>query len=184
MPPEIPPTFTLSYEQTDAMRRPLVYIRRRLSDGKALYIGSSTDGLSRPLARAHEKARLAEGEVLEVYLTDSPRELEARLILSEQPELNYNGPNGSVHSSVKAVLQCAVCERPLGNRRGKTLYPICSRECLQAARGAPRECCEIRQRLWAAETALAGQQREKDTKCRELVKLLAKEAGLRAADFA
>jgi hypothetical protein len=151
MPPEIPPTFTLSCEQTEAMRRPLVYIRRRLSDGKALYIGSSVDGLSRPLARTHEKARLGEGEVLEIYLTDTPRELEARFILSERPELNYSGPNSSVHSSVKAALYCAVCERPLSGRHGRTIF--CSTECQKAAREAPRKCQTLREKLWAAQKA-------------------------------
>ena len=153
MPPEIPPTFTLSCEQTEAMRRPLVYIRRRLSDGKALYIGSSTDGLSRPLARTHEKARLGEGEVLEVYLTDNPRKLEARFILNERPELNYNGPNSSVHSSVKATLYCAVCERPLSHHHRNSVF--CSSDCQKAARLAPRACKTLREKLWTAQAAQA-----------------------------
>jgi hypothetical protein len=167
------------------MRRSLVYIRRRLSDGKALYIGSSTDGLSRPLARTHEKARLSEGEVLEVYLTDSPRELEARLILNERPELNYNGPNSSVHSSVKAALYCAVCERPLSNCHGRAVF--CSSECQKAARLAPQECKTLREKLWTAQAA----QKDYDARLGGLVKtlvkqarLLAKEVGLAPEDMA
>ncbi len=181
MPPETPPTFTLSFEQTDAMRRPLVYIRRRLSDGKALYIGSSMDGLSRPLAKVHDKARLGEGEALEIYLSDAPRELEARLILSERPELNYTGANGSVHSSVRVTVYCAVCERPLGNRNPRTLF--CGAECRKAAREAPQECQALREMLWASERGRTDCQGRLDH-LRELAKSFATAAGLTREDLA
>lgn len=90
--------------------------------------------------KAHEKAHLAEGEILEVYLTDNPRALEARMILSEQPELNLNG----MPCAPKSTGRCAVCDKPLSH--GGAVF--CGTPCQRAARVAPKEARDFRLKTW------------------------------------
>ena len=93
--------YRFDYENWKALAGPVVYIRRDVH-GKAIYVGSSLEGLGRPFAREHEKAQLeSEGETLEVYcLRDwsgvvddwTPRAqieaMETYFVNQEEPELN------------------------------------------------------------------------------------------------
>lgn len=123
---EIPlqPDHVLTCEEIGWMTSPLVYIRRRVHDGKALYVGATSGGLIRPLDSSHEKAKPENGETLEVYLAEKPFELEAILIRREQPLFNTviseKGKRYFNH-------QCKYCEKPFQSKHGKALYcsPVC-----------------------------------------------------------
>ncbi len=156
------PTYTLSCQDMARIAHPLVYVRRRLTDGEALYIGSSIVGLTRAIDRQHHKARLAEGEVLEIYLTDNPRDLEEQMILREQPELNHNG------STVirKPAVRCPVCEKLMVSRNRNTVF--CSSKCQKAARISPQENRELRQKLYDQSKALE-EQGKRDQQVRDLL---------------
>ena len=123
---EIPvkPDHVLTQQETDWMSSSLVYIRRRVRDGKALYVGAASCGLMRPLNNSHEKAKLKDGEVLEVYLTKEPLELEAKLIDIEKPLLNTAvGPGGAWNSNQ----ECQVCGKLIEGKRKPAKY--CSNSC-------------------------------------------------------
>ena len=117
------PDHVLTHENIEWMTRPLVYIRRRVCDGRALYVGASSYGLVRPLDSEHEKARLEDGEVLEVYVTQTPEqafELEAIVIKREKPSLN--GP-----SERKVQQECQCCGKSFESRHKTAKY--CSNSC-------------------------------------------------------
>lgn len=173
---EIPdPAYVLSAEEISRMRGSLVYVRRRISDGRALYVGASTEGLGRPLQNLNYKAHVAEGEVLEIYLTDRPMELEDRLIRHERPELNaerkpVRSPDGS----------CAACGVPMSLRHKARTY--CGPRCEKRFKDREREEMLISQAKRQAAAQALADRADSNRRQRELIKALAEETGVRLED--
>lgn len=121
------PNHVLTHDQTQWMTRSLVYVRRRLSDGKALYVGAAKYGLERPLTTNHVKAQLEAGEVLEIYLTDAPLELEEVFLRHEDPLLNNHGPAHCKKRELPRGKECVLCGKAFQSRQWTAKY--CSPTC-------------------------------------------------------
>lgn len=167
------PTYILTFQEVARMRGSLVYVRRRLSDGKALYVGSSIEGLARAFQGSHYKAHLAEGDVLEIYMTDQPRDLEDRLIRQERPELNAERRPVRSPSGV-----CVACGCQMSSIRGSA-KAYCGPGCEKIFKQKEREELLVNQ---AAKQALADRA-DRDQRLQRMVETLAREVGLSPEDF-
>jgi hypothetical protein len=78
------PLMTLDLEALTRLRRPLVYVWTRCQD--VLYVGSSGNGVERPLARGHEKLRgFQAGDTLTIWPAADAAATEVDLIRRLRP---------------------------------------------------------------------------------------------------
>jgi len=88
------PLMTLDLEALTRLRRPLVYVWTRGQD--VLYVGSSGNGVERPLARGHEKLRgFQAGDTLTIWPADDAAATEVDLIRRLRPRFNGHGAFGN-----------------------------------------------------------------------------------------
>jgi hypothetical protein len=85
---------SLTFQELAQLRRPLVYVWSR--DATVLYVGSSGNGVERPLARGHEKLReFQPGDTLTIWAAVDSGASEVTLIQRLKPVLNGRGPYGN-----------------------------------------------------------------------------------------
>jgi hypothetical protein len=88
------PMMSLTFEELAQLRRPLVYVWSR--GATVLYVGSSGNGVERPLARGHEKLReFQPGDTLTIWAAAIAGASEIALIQRLKPVLNGHGPYGN-----------------------------------------------------------------------------------------
>jgi hypothetical protein len=86
------PMMSLTFQELAQLRRPLVYVWSR--GVTVLYVGSSGNGVERPLAKGHEKLReFQPGDTLTIWADAGASEV--TLIQRLKPVLNGRGPYGN-----------------------------------------------------------------------------------------
>lgn len=169
--PEVPrPSCVFSFQVVSQLQQPVVYVRRRILDGKAVYAGYSGQGISRAITKTHEKGTVSEGEVLELYFIDGEglsdyeqgrmaRALEDMLIHRDRPELNNPRRDGRLNCSVSDCPHCSPYgEIPTPKVNGVYLLSV------------------------ELEKAMHEAQEDRDHRLQSLVATLAREVGLRVED--
>ncbi|HVG79132.1 MAG TPA: hypothetical protein VNF03_13400 [Patescibacteria group bacterium] len=88
------PMMSLTFQELAQLRRPLVYVWSR--GVTVLYVGSSGNGVERPLATGHEKLReFQPRDTLTIWAVADAGASEVILIQRLKPVLNGRGPYGN-----------------------------------------------------------------------------------------